>query len=196
MKKFHRVSRRQREWIWAWVAIGVAIVSIWWYALMAPYKYTPVPVATLDTSSAVSGGSQPAKPADRTVVGVLAGIPEASTFNSYFTADKIASALGKGPYTIFVPNNSAIAALPPGTISGLSFTAQKRLLEYHVVSGKMLDTDSIVSGNYMALSRDTINFSTNLSTGATYVNSGKVIKAYKASNGIIYIINSVLLPPR
>ncbi|MES2203263.1 MAG: fasciclin domain-containing protein [Patescibacteria group bacterium] len=194
MKKFHRVSRRQREWIWALVAIGVAVVAIWWYALLAPYQYNPVPVTTLDTSSAV--GSQAAKPADSSVVGILASIPEGSTFNSYFVADKIASLLGKGPYTIFVPTNSAIAALPAGTISGLSATAQKRLLEYHVVSGRMLDTDAIASGNFQALSRDILNFSTNLTTGATYVNSGKVLKAYKASNGIIYVINAVLLPPR
>ena len=59
-----------------------------------------------------------------------------------------------------------------------------------------LDTDAVSSGNYQALSKDTLNFYVDLDNGTSYVNSGKVIKQYKASNGVIYTISSVLFPPK
>ena len=189
-------NKRQREWAWALVAIAFCtmVVAVWGSQDATPAAQGPGQKTYVQASQAQ--GATKAAAADTSIAGVLATIPEASVFNGYFVRDGVAAELGKGMYTIFVPTNSAFAALPPGTVSALSYAAQKRLVEYHVVSGKMLDTDAIASGNYQALSRDYLNFNVNLQTGASYVNSGAVIKQYKAHNGIIYTISSVLLPPR
>jgi len=202
MKKLLRKrigGKRHREWAWAavFIALVTAIVAMW--GAQEPQ--------TTPADSMVNAGNAPGlvqqKPTtasqpvvDTSVVGVLATIPEAADFNNYLHSTGVANQLRNGSYTIFVPTNAAIATLPRGTISGLSSSAQTRLVQYHVVSGKMLDNDAIMSGTYQAMSRDTLNFNVNIETGVSYVNSGKIIRQYKASNGIIYLVSSVLFPPK
>lgn len=182
-----KLSKRQREWVWAVIVIVVIIGGLYWYWSVSPN----LPSAIITDTNHLNNSPK----ADNSVRGVLAGISDASTFNSYFGA--IGSEVsGKGPYTLFVPVNSAFAALPKGSVSGLSTSARKRLLEYHVVSGQALDSDAVSSGSKQTLSKDYVNFNVNLQTGVSYVGTGQVIKQYKASNGIIYTISSVLFPPK
>lgn len=207
MKKLLRKKiggRRQREWAWAAVVIALCTAAVaMWGSSDLDYKPASssvnsgnVPGLAGNTTSSVPANTTSGSKPDTSVVGVLEGIPEASDFARYIEATGLASQLRSGSYTIFVPTNAAIANLPKGTISGLSASAQKQLVEYHIVVGKMLDNDAIMSGTYQAMSRDTLNFNVNIQTGVSYVNSGKVIKQYKTSNGIIYLISSVLFPPQ
>lgn len=202
MKKLLRKKiggKRHREWAWAavFIALCTAVVALW-----GSQEPQMTPADSMVNAGNVPGLVQEQKkpasevPADTSVVGVLAGISEASNFNAYLHSTGVANQLRNGSYTIFVPTNAAVVALPKGTISGLSASAQTRLVQYHVVSGKTLDNDAIMSGTYQAMSRDTLNFNVNLDTGASYVNSGKIIKQYKASNGIVYLVSSVLFPPK
>jgi|GEM_PF-2220961 uncharacterized surface protein with fasciclin (FAS1) repeats len=203
MKKLLRKKiggKRHREWAWAavFIALCTTVVALW-----GSQEPQMTPADSMVNAGNAPGlvrqqGSAVQAPAvvDTSVVGVLAGIPEASNFNAYVHSTGVANQLRNGSYTIFIPTNAAISNLPKGTISGLSSSAQTRLVQYHVVSGKMLDNDAIMSGNYQAMSRDTLNFNVNIETGASYVNSGKIIKQYKASNGIIYLVSSVLFPPK
>ncbi len=202
MKKLLRKKiggKRHREWAWAavFIALCTAVVAMW-----GAQEPTMTPSdAQVNAGNAPGlvhqqGSTQTPTVVDTSVVGVLAGIPEASSFNAYLHSTGVANQLRSGSYTIFVPTNAAISNLPQGTISNLSSSAQTKLVQYHVVSGKMLDNDAIISGTYQAMSRDTLNFTVNIQTGASYVDSGKVIKQYKAKNGIIYIVNSILFPPR
>ncbi len=202
MKKLLRKKiggKRHREWAWAAVVIALctALVAVW--GAQEP--------ESMPDQAQVNAGNAPGlvreqattktqAPADTSVIGVLAGIPEASTFNAYLHSTGVSSQLRSGSYTLFVPTNAAVAALPKGTISGLSASAQTRLVQYHIVSDKTLDNDALISGTYQAMSRDTLNFNVNIQTGTSYVNSGKIIKQYKASNGIIYLVSSVLFPPK
>lgn len=130
------------------------------------------------------------------IASILDDIPEASTFTSLFRSSGVAASLSStGIYTVFVPTNSAFALLPKGYLSGLSPTQEKRLVQYHVVSGKKLDIDAVNSGRITALSKDMLNFLVIDSGYNVQVNSSYAIKSYTAKNGIVYVINGVLIPP-
>jgi len=199
MKKLLRKrigGKRQREWAWAAVIIALCTAAV---AVWGAGQDDMTSGATVNAGNApglVHDNTTSTTAKDNSVIGVLASIPEASDFDAYLHSTGLANQLRSGSYTIFVPTNSAIANLPAGTISGLSASAQTRLVEYHIVSGKLLDNDAIMSGTYQAMSRDTLNFNVNIQTGASYVNSGKILKQYRAQNGIIYLVSSVLFPPK
>lgn len=124
----------------------------------------------------------------------LRAIPQASTFVSLLQETGVASELSaSGTYTFFVPTNAAFAASPLGPLSSMTAAQQKRLAEFHIVSGKMMSISSVKSGYITMLSRDELNanvFDTAQVGGATHV-----IAAYSAPDGIIYLIDHVLQPP-
>ncbi len=71
---------------------------------------------------------------------------------------------------------------------------KKRMVQYSVVSGRALNVNVQDSGSVKALSGDLLNFNVG-STGLVQVNSSYALAAYKATNGIVYVINQPLLPP-
>ena len=101
---------------------------------------------------------------------------------------------GPGPFTVFAPTNAAFAKLPAGTVESLlkDPAALKSILLYHVVSGEVMATDVVklteaatVNGQKVAID----------ATKGVRVNGASVIKAdVKASNGVIHVIDTVLLP--
>jgi uncharacterized surface protein with fasciclin (FAS1) repeats len=149
--------------------------------------------STTQSGTAVTTENVPSS----SVAAVVAGIADASNFNSLFVSTGVAASLsGKGPYTVFVPTNEAYASLTAGTLSNMTSAQKKRLAQYAVVSGKALDIDAVSSGTYTALSKDPLNFQVNLVYKEAFVNSGYAIREYKASNGIVYLISAVLVPPQ
>ena len=102
---------------------------------------------------------------------------------------------GKGPYTLFIPINEAYAHLPPGALD-LSATALKRLAQYHVVAGRAVDVNAEISGTIQALSKDMLNFSVRPGDKSARINSAVALQEFKAQNGVVYLIDQVLLPPQ
>lgn len=105
---------------------------------------------------------------------------------------------GKGPFTVFAPTDAAFAKLPPDALRDLLKPENKevlvKILTYHVVSGQVLSTD-LKSGPVKSLQGDPIGVKVDPSTGVT-VNEAKVIQPdIKASNGVIHVIDQVVLPP-
>lgn len=102
---------------------------------------------------------------------------------------------GNGPFTVFAPSNAAFSKLPAGTLDTL-LKDKKQLvavLTYHVIPGEILSND-IQSSSVKTLEGQNITF-TKDSSGVK-VNDIKVNKAdIKASNGVIHIIDTVLMPP-
>ncbi len=187
-----------------WVAAIILIVLIvggllWWNSTRNASTTTEQTTTTNTATTTGQTGTPVAKEirTSATVAEVIASLPEASTFSSYFSATGVsASVSGTGPYTIFVPSNAAFGKLASGTVSGLSAAAKKRLIQYHVVSGKKLDVDALETSTIQALSKDMLNFE---ALGPQYggrVNNSVVIRQYTAKNGIVYIIDAVLLPPQ
>jgi len=104
---------------------------------------------------------------------------------------------GDGPFTVFAPTDEAFAALPEGTVENLLKPENKDLLAailtYHVVAGKVMSTD--LSNNMMAATVEGSEV-TIMTEGGVMVDSANVVSAdIEASNGVIHVIDAVIMPP-
>jgi transforming growth factor-beta-induced protein len=105
----------------------------------------------------------------------------------------VATLQGPGPFTVFAPTDEAFAKLPPGTLDSLTNEQLTGILTYHAVSGRVLST-ALTSGPVDTVAQLSA-FVTVGSSGVT-VNNAKVTTAdVQASNGVIHVIDTVLLPP-
>jgi len=105
---------------------------------------------------------------------------------------------GKGPFTVFAPTDEAFAKLPAGTLEDLLKPENKakltQILTYHVVPGKVGSAQVVKMTSAKAVSGDTITIKTSGKT--VMVNNATVVKAdIPASNGVIHVIDTVILPP-
>ncbi|MFN2159753.1 MAG: fasciclin domain-containing protein [Anaerolineales bacterium] len=113
-------------------------------------------------------------------------------------AELVEALQAEGPFTVFAPTDDAFAALPEGTVEGLlaDKEALTNVLLYHVVDGKVMAADVIdLDGQEVeTLSGDKIMVA--LDGENVLINESKVIiPDIEASNGVIHVIDSVLLPP-
>lgn len=112
-------------------------------------------------------------------------------------ADKTAMLKEKGPYTVFAPTDEAFAALPAGTVEDLLKPENKaklgKILAYHVLSGKIMAADV---KTMMAKTANGAELDIKVKGDTVMVNDAKVVKAdVKADNGVIHVIDKVLMPP-
>ena len=101
---------------------------------------------------------------------------------------------GKGPFTVFAPTDEAFAKLPAGTLEALLKDKQKlaAVLTYHVVPGKVM-ADQVKPGQVKTVQGQSLTVST--MNGAVMVDNARVIKTdIVASNGVIHVIDTVVLP--
>lgn len=190
-------------WVVSVLVVAVIIAGIWWFVTMNPAMSddntnattTPQVATTTQTNTPPAVGSEVRT--SSTVAGVIASLSNASRFVALYNSTGVAASVtGKGPFTVFIPTNGAYDSLSPGTLAGMTAAQKKRLVQYHVVVGKMLDLDAVSSGTHTALSKDKLNFNVNMQSKVAFVNSGYAITQYKASNGIVYVISAVLVPPQ
>ena len=104
---------------------------------------------------------------------------------------------GSGPFTVFAPTDEAFAKLPAGTLETLLKPENKeklqRILTYHVVSGKVMASDVVKLQSTKAVSGDTITVK--VRNDVVHVDNATVTKAdVTASNGVIHVIDAVILP--
>lgn len=102
---------------------------------------------------------------------------------------------GKGPFTVFAPTDEAFSKLPPGTLEALLKDKAKlsKIFTYHVVAGKVLSTD-LKSGEVKTVEGSPVEVK--LEGSKVEVNESYVTKAdIVADNGVIHVIDKVLLPP-
>jgi uncharacterized surface protein with fasciclin (FAS1) repeats len=104
---------------------------------------------------------------------------------------------GAGPFTVFAPTDEAFAKLPDGTLETLLKPENKeklrRILTYHVVAGKVMASDVVKLQSAKAVSGDTITLK--VENGTVHVDNATVTSAdVLASNGVIHVIDSVILP--
>ena len=104
---------------------------------------------------------------------------------------------GAGPFTVFAPTDEAFAKLPDGTLETLlkpeNTEKLRRILTYHVVAGKVMASDVVKLQSAKAVSGDTITLK--VENGMVHVDNATVTSAdVLASNGVIHVIDSVILP--
>ncbi len=105
---------------------------------------------------------------------------------------------GDGPFTVFAPTNEAFAALPAGTVENLLKPENKdqlvKVLTYHVVAGKVLSTD--LSNGQKAKTVQGSEITVTLKDGKAMINDATVTAAdIMADNGVVHVIDKVILPP-
>ncbi len=103
---------------------------------------------------------------------------------------------GEGPFTVFAPTDDAFAALPEGTVETLLADPEgdlRDILLYHVVAGKVMAEDVVALDSVTSLEGSTISIETN---GEVTVDGATVITTdIECSNGVIHVIDAVMLPP-
>jgi transforming growth factor-beta-induced protein len=105
---------------------------------------------------------------------------------------------GEGPFTVFAPTDDAFAALPEGTVESLLLPENKQaltdILLYHVVAGKVMAAD--VTGLESATTVLGKDIAIKVDMGNVYINDAQVIITdIETSNGVIHVIDAVILPP-
>ncbi len=142
--------------------------------------------------------SAPAFAQDKDIVDTAVAAGNFTTLAAALTAAGLVDTLkGAGPFTVFAPTDAAFAALPAGTVEDLLKPENKdkliAILTYHVLPGKVMSTD--LSEGLKAKTVNGAEVTITLEGGAK-VNGAVISTAdIAASNGVIHVIDSVILPP-
>jgi uncharacterized surface protein with fasciclin (FAS1) repeats len=154
--------------------------------------------ATEDTAAEVTEETMAEETMDAgDIVAVASGNPDFSTLVAAIQAAGLVETLqGDGPFTVFAPTNAAFEALPAGLLEKLllpeNVAALTAILTYHVVPGKVMSAD-VTAGDVASVEGSTIAITTD---GGVKVNGANVVAVdVAASNGVIHVIDAVIVPP-
>lgn len=142
--------------------------------------------------------SLPAKAADIVDTAVSAG--QFKTLVAAVTAAGLVDTLkSEGPFTVFAPTDAAFAKLPAGTVESLLKPENKAklaaILTYHVLPGKVMSGD--IAGKKLSVATVQGGQVSVDATSGVMINDAKVVSAdIAASNGVIHVIDKVILPPQ
>ena len=138
----------------------------------------------------------PADPAGQTVVQNLVAQGNFTTLVAAVQAAGLVDTLNSaGPFTVFAPTDAAFAKLPPGTVTALlaDIPTLTDILLYHVVSGAQVLSSQVTAGSVTMANGDAATLSTE---GGVKINNATVTGVdWRSSNGVIHIIDTVILPP-
>lgn len=130
-----------------------------------------------------------------TIVDIAAADDRFETLVAAVVAADLADTLsGEGPFTVFAPTDDAFAALPEGTIEALlaDIPTLTGILTYHVVPGAVMSTD--LSDGMMAETVNGQSVTIGVDGGVTVNGANVIIADIEASNGVIHVIDAVILP--
>jgi uncharacterized surface protein with fasciclin (FAS1) repeats len=139
-----------------------------------------------------------ARSADKDIVDTAVAAGSFKTLATALQAAGLVDTLkGPGPFTVFAPTDDAFNKLPAGTVESLLKPENKdklrSILLYHVVAGKVMAAQAMKLSSAKTVNGQDLKIST--SGGTVMVNDAKVVKAdIVASNGVIHVIDTVLLP--
>lgn len=112
-------------------------------------------------------------------------------------ADYVTAVAASGPLTVFAPTNAAFEKLPPGTVEDLlepeNADKLRRILQYHVTTSS-LGPQSLRDGQTLGMANGA-KATIHVQDGRISINDAEVISSIPASNGMLHVIDTVLLPP-
>jgi len=134
-----------------------------------------------------------------TGVDIIVNSPDHETLEAaVIAADLVGTLSGPGPFTVFAPTDAAFAALPAGTVDALLADPSGELTEillYHVLGAQVLSTD--LSDGQVATTINGKDIVVTIENGEVFINNAKVtVVDLPADNGVVHVIDAVLLPPR
>lgn len=181
----------------AGIAVLVIAAAVIGFVVMSGNDETDT--TATDTTTSTTEEAAPAEVSGKNIVELAQDTPSLSTLVDAVVAADLASALSAedGEITVFAPNNAAFEALPAGTLEDLLKPENKKdlanILTFHVVSGKVT-ADKLSDGQKITtLQGDELTVK--IMNGKVMINGAEVLTAdVEASNGVVHIIDSVLLP--
>lgn len=138
-----------------------------------------------------------------TTTDIVETATRAGTFGTLIAAAKAAGLVetlkGPGPFTVFAPNDDAFAKLPKGAVDDLLKPENKAklagILKFHVVSGKVMSKD-IAGKSMKSKSVQGAEISVDATKSPITIDKAKLVTAdIEASNGVIHVIDTVIMPP-
>jgi len=158
------------------------------------------PQTSTASDNATAGGGQSAVQDDQSqkdVVKVAAGSPDHTTLVTAVKAASLVDVLSNaGPFTVFAPTNAAFDKLPAGTVEGLLKPEKKAdlqdILQYHVAVA-VYKPELLQDGQVINMANGG-NVTIGIKDGKITVNGANVVATIPASNGIIHVVDAVLLP--
>jgi uncharacterized surface protein with fasciclin (FAS1) repeats len=161
-------------------------------------KIAMLAIATL-TAVGLTVGSISVRAADQDIVDTAVAAGDFKTLAAALDAAGLVETLkGPGPFTVFAPTDEAFAKLPAGTVETLLKPENKdqliAILTYHVLPGAVMSADVVKLDEAKTVNGEMLKVTTN--GGTVMVNDAKVTAAdIAASNGVIHVIDTVVLPP-
>jgi uncharacterized surface protein with fasciclin (FAS1) repeats len=157
----------------------------------------PLVILAAATASTALPGAVRAQTPEKDIVATAIDAGSFTTLAAALEAAGLVSVLqGEGPFTVFAPTDEAFAKLPSGTVEALLADKDEltRVLTYHVVAGKV--TSDQVTGLAEAQTLAGIPAPISVREGDVFVSGARVVTPdIMASNGVIHVIDTVMLPP-
>ena len=152
--------------------------------------------AAVAISSAAGAQATPHQGHTKNIVDVATS---AGSFNTLLAAVKaaglVATLQGEGPFTVFAPSDAAFAKIPKAQLDALLADKAKltKVLTYHVVAGRVTAADVAKRTSATTVAGPSLKI--HVANGTVHVDNAKVVKAdVMASNGVIHVIDTVLMP--
>jgi uncharacterized surface protein with fasciclin (FAS1) repeats len=163
-------------------------------------KEQPAPKAQpAESTHAAVAETRTRPPVDPTnIVGIAAASAGHTTLVAALeAADYVTSIANPGPLTVFAPTNAAFEKLPPGTVDELlkpeKIDDLKYVLKYHAATS-VHTIDNLKDGQTLAMANGA-KVEIRIQDGKMMVNDANVIASVRASNGVVHVIDAVLIPP-
>lgn len=160
------------------------------------FLFTAAVAASMLLATAASAGNYGKKKADIVDTAVAAG--NFTTLAAALEAGGLVGTLkSDGPFTVFAPTDEAFAKLPKGTVEELLRPENKdqlvEILTYHVVPGKVKAADVVALSSAQTANGDSVSI--RVEEEAVFVNNSRVVATdIWASNGVIHVVDTVILP--
>lgn len=134
----------------------------------------------------------------KNIVQIAVGSADHTTLVAALSAANLVDVLANpGPFTVFAPTNAAFDKLPKGTVDALLKPEKKsdlkKILQYHVTVS-IFKPESFKDGQVLSMA-DGITAKLTVKDGLIMINDAKIVASVEGSNGIVHIIDGVLLPP-
>jgi uncharacterized surface protein with fasciclin (FAS1) repeats len=178
------------------LGIATAGLLLWVVGCGQAEPAAPEPAAVSSSAATAASNLPPLDPTN--IVSIASGSPDHTTLVAALkAADYVTSVAASGPLTVFAPTNAAFDALPAGTLDDLlkpeNADALRNVLKYHVTTST-LTTASLADGQALGMAngaKTEIRKDGEMLT----INGARVVASIPASNGIVHVIDAVLLPP-
>ena len=164
-------------------------------------RFAPVVAFTVALAAPAHAYAQAAPHQGYSPKNIVEVATAAGSFTTLLTAVKAAGLVetlqGSGPFTVFAPSDAAFAKVPKATLDELlaDKAALRSVLTFHVVPGRVVAGDIVKAGGAMPKTVNGQRLDIKVRDGKVYVNGAQVVTAdVPASNGVIHVIDTVLLP--